>query len=73
MKVQENEVGLNLNGTHQLLVYADDVNLLEDNRDTIKKNIGTVTEVSKEAGVEINRELSIHCCLIVRMEVKIGA
>jgi hypothetical protein len=34
----KNQVGLKLNGTHQLLVYADDVNLLGDNTDTIKKN-----------------------------------
>jgi hypothetical protein len=38
-KAQEHRVRLKLNGTHQLLVYADDVNLLEDNVDTIKKNI----------------------------------
>jgi hypothetical protein len=37
-KVQETQVGLKLNGTHQLLAYADDVNLLGDNIDTIKKN-----------------------------------
>jgi hypothetical protein len=37
-KVQENQVGLKFNGTHQLLTYADDVNLLGDNIDAIKKN-----------------------------------
>jgi hypothetical protein len=36
-KVQENQVGLKLNGTHQLLAYADDVNLLGDNIDTMYK------------------------------------
>jgi hypothetical protein len=30
-KVQENQVGLKLNGTHQLLAYAD------DNMDTVRK------------------------------------
>jgi hypothetical protein len=37
-KVQENNMGLRLNGTHQLLAYADDGNLRGDNIDTIKKN-----------------------------------
>jgi hypothetical protein len=36
-KAQENQVGLKFNGTHQLLAYADDVNLLGDNINTINK------------------------------------
>jgi hypothetical protein len=35
-KVQENQLGLKVIGSHQLLVYVDDVNLLGDNVDTIK-------------------------------------
>jgi hypothetical protein len=37
-KVQENQMGLKLNGAHQLLACADDVNLLGDNMDTVEKN-----------------------------------
>jgi retron-type reverse transcriptase len=36
-KVQQ-KVELKLNGTHQLLAYADNVKLLSDNIDTIKRN-----------------------------------
>ena len=53
-KVQENQVGLKLNGTHQLLVYADDVNLLGNNTGTIKKNTQTLTDTSKEVDLEVN-------------------
>jgi hypothetical protein len=55
-KVQENHVGLILNGTNQLLVYADDVNLLEDNIDTIKKNAETLTDVSRDVCLKANAE-----------------
>jgi hypothetical protein len=34
-KIQVNQVRLKLNGTYKLLAYADNVNLLEDNIDTI--------------------------------------
>jgi hypothetical protein len=36
-KAQENQAGLKLNGTHKRLAYADDVNVLGDNLDTINK------------------------------------
>jgi len=36
-RVQVNQDGLKLNGTHQLLAYADDVNLLGGSVDTVKK------------------------------------
>jgi hypothetical protein len=42
-KFQANQVVLKLNGTHQILAYADDVNLLGDNIDTIKKMTTTTT------------------------------
>jgi sorting nexin-29 len=55
-KVQENQMGLKLNETHQLLAYADDVNLLGDNIDTINKNTQTLIDASKEVGLEVNVE-----------------
>jgi hypothetical protein len=56
-------VGLKLNGTHQLLAYADDVNLLGYNIDTIKKNTKTLIDASKEVGLEINVEKTKYMLL----------
>jgi hypothetical protein len=55
-KVQENQVGLKLNGTHQLLAYADYVKLLGDNIDIINKNTEILIDASKEVGLEVNLE-----------------
>jgi hypothetical protein len=51
--VQENQVGLKLNGTHQLLVYADDVNLVGE---TTKKDKEALIHASKEVGLEVNTQ-----------------
>jgi hypothetical protein len=44
-------VGLKLNGTHQLLAYADDENLLEDNIDTINKYTEILIDACREVGL----------------------
>jgi hypothetical protein len=45
-----------LNGAHQLLADADDMNLLGDNIDIINKNTQTLIDASKEDGLELNVE-----------------
>jgi hypothetical protein len=44
--------GLKLNGTHQFLVYADDVNIWGGSEHTVNKNTEAVTVTSKETGLE---------------------
>ncbi|KAJ4429743.1 hypothetical protein ANN_21947 [Periplaneta americana] len=55
-KVQDNRQGLELNGLHQLLVYADDVNMLGENPQTIRENAEILVEGSKATGLEVNPE-----------------
>jgi hypothetical protein len=66
-KFQKNQVGLKLNGTHQLLAYADVVNLLGDNIDTIKKNTETLIDANKKTVLEINVEKTKCCCFVSRI------
>ena len=51
-KVQVNQDELKLNGTHQPLLYADDVNILGGSVHTIKKKAEAVVVASKETGLE---------------------
>jgi aspartate carbamoyltransferase regulatory subunit len=58
-----------LNGTHQLLAYADD-NTVGKNIDTVKKNTEALLDVSKEVGLEVNPD-KIKYMLMSRSQ-KIG-
>jgi hypothetical protein len=55
-RVQVNKDGLKLKGTHQLLVYAEDINILGGSIHTIKKNSGALVVASKETGLEVNAD-----------------
>jgi hypothetical protein len=52
-RAQVNQYGLKLNGTHELLVYADDVIVLAGNPLNIK-NTEALVVVSKETELELN-------------------
>jgi len=55
-RVQVNQDGFNLNGTHYHLVYADDVNILCGSVHTVKENTETLIVASKDNGLEVNTD-----------------
>jgi hypothetical protein len=54
---------MEVNGTHQLLVYANDVNLLAVNANSIKKTAGALFEACKEVGLEVNAKEATCMCM----------
>jgi hypothetical protein len=54
------------------MAYADDVNLLGDNIDTMNKNTQTLIDASKEVGLEVNVEKTKFMLVLgTRMQAKI--
>jgi hypothetical protein len=56
-------VGLKLNGTHQLLICADDVNLLGDNLYIPYRKKQTLIDARKEVDLEVNTEKTEYMLL----------
>ena len=52
-RVQVNEDGLKLNGTHQFMIYADDGNILGGSVHTVKEKAEALIVASKEIGLEV--------------------
>jgi len=55
-RVQVNQNGLKLNGTHQLLAYADDVNILGGSIHTLKENTEALVTAIREIGLGISAD-----------------
>ena len=55
-RVQVNQDGLKLNGTHQLLAYADDVNILGGSIHSLKENAEALVAATREIGLEVNAD-----------------
>jgi len=55
-RVQVNQDGLTLNGTHQLLAYADDINILGGSIHTLKENAEALVAATREIGLEISAD-----------------
>jgi hypothetical protein len=70
--VHVNPDGLKLNGTHQLLAYADDVNMLGGCVHAVKKNTEALVAATKEIGLEVNADKTKDMsCLEIRIQDEI--
>jgi hypothetical protein len=71
-KVQKNHIRLKLNGTHHLLVYSDDVNLLGDNIGIIKQKTETLADTCNEVGLEVNTEKTKYTSMLLSYHQNAG-
>ena len=60
---------MKLNGTHHLLAYADDVNIMGENVRIVKENAQALVVAIKETGLEVNADKTKYMiCLEIRTQ-----
>jgi len=69
-RVQVNQDCLKLNGTHQLLAYADGVNILGGSIDTLQENAETLVAATREIGLEVNADKTK--CMVMSRDQNAG-
>jgi hypothetical protein len=65
-RVQQNKKGLKVNGTHQLLAYADN-NIEGESIDTIVKNTEVLADPSREVSLEVNPKKTKYTYVNIRL------
>ena len=69
-RVQVNQDGLKLNGTHQLLAYADDVNILGGSIHILKENAEALVATTGEIGLEVSADKTK--CMVMSRDQNAG-
>ena len=69
-RVQVDQDGLKPNGTHQLLAYADDVNILAGSVHTLKKNAEALVAATREIGLEVSADKTK--CMVMSRDQNAG-
>jgi hypothetical protein len=62
-----------LNGTHQLLAYADDVNILGGSVHTVRKNAAVLVVATKEIGLAVNTDKTKYNGCVSGSECRAGS
>jgi len=69
LRVQVNQDGLKFNGPHQVLFYADEVNMLGGSVHTIKKNADALVVACQENGLEVNADKTKYMVMsLIKMQ-----
>ena len=69
-RVQVNQDGLKLNGTHQLLAYADEVNVLGGSIHTLKENVKPLVVAAREIRLEVSADKTKY--MVMSRDLKAG-